>query len=116
MVHDMPSDSIDAQITVEVATEGDQTVITVGGEVDAASADGVRNRILEVIEGGARKLAIDMADVTFMDSSGLRVLIAGYKAAESSGGTLEVRNPSDVVMRLLEITGQRDRFVAAEPG
>jgi anti-anti-sigma factor len=53
-----------------------------------------------------------MAEVSFMDSSGLRVLIAGYKAAEQAGGALGVRNPSDVVTRLLEITGQLDRFVA----
>lgn len=111
MVQDMPSDSMDAQLSVEVSVVGDQTVITVNGEVDAASADGVRNRILEAIEAGTKRVAIDMQDVSFMDSSGLRVLIAGYKAAESSGGTLTVQNPSDVVLRLLEITGQRERFV-----
>jgi anti-anti-sigma factor len=113
MVQDMASEPTDAQLSVDVSVDGTTTVITVNGEVDAASADSVRNRVLEAIEGGAKRLEIDMHDVSFMDSSGLRVLIAGYKAAEAAGGSLGVRNASDVVLRLLEITGQKDRFVSA---
>ena len=111
MVQDMPSEAIENPLSVEKHVESNGTVVAVNGEVDAASADTLRNAILEVIDGGERKLTIDMSDVSFMDSSGLRVLIAGYKAAESAGGVLSVRNPSDVVTRLLEITGQLDRFV-----
>lgn len=112
MVQDMPSsDAIENPLTVQKATDGGEPVITVRGEVDAASADTLRNAIFEVIDGGKPTVTVDMNDVSFMDSSGLRVLIAGYKAAEQGGGALRVRNPSDVVTRLLEITGQLDRFV-----
>lgn len=113
MVQDMPSEAIEDPLSVEKSVEGDVTIVGVTGEVDAASADTLRNAIIEVIDGGSRRVTIDMRDVSFMDSSGLRVLIAGFKAAEASGGTLSVRNPSDVVTRLLEITGQLDRFVSA---
>jgi anti-sigma B factor antagonist len=111
MVQDMPSEAIENPLSVEKSIEGDDTIVSVVGEVDAASADTLRNAIIEAIDAGAKRVSIDMRDVSFMDSSGLRVLIAGYKAAESSGGTLAVRSPSDVVTRLLEITGQLDRFV-----
>ena len=111
MVQDMPSEAIENPLQVRKTGEGAQTVVEVVGEVDAASADILRNAIFEVIDAGSPRLVVDMADVAFMDSSGLRVLIAGYKAAEQAGGALSVRNPSDVVTRLLEITGQLDRFV-----
>ncbi|MEY2474320.1 MAG: anti-sigma factor antagonist [Actinomycetota bacterium] len=111
MVQDMPSEAIENPLSVNKAVEGDQTVVEVTGEVDAASADILRNAIFEVIDGGQSRVIVDMTDVSFMDSSGLRVLIAGYKGAEQAGGALHVRNPSDVVTRLLEITGQLDRFV-----
>ena len=108
----MSSEAVENPLSVEKIVENDKTVVSVVGEVDAASADTLRNAILEVIDGGQPNIAVDMRDVTFMDSSGLRVLIAGFKAAESSGGALKVRDPSDVVTRLLEITGQLDRFVS----
>jgi anti-sigma B factor antagonist len=111
MVQDMPAEAIENPLSVRKAVEGDQTVVEVTGEVDAASADILRNAIFEVIDGGQARVTVDMTEVSFMDSSGLRVLIAGYKAAEQAGGALNVRNPSDVVTRLLEITGQLDRFV-----
>jgi anti-sigma B factor antagonist len=111
MVQDMQSDAIESPLSVEKLVESDRTVVGVSGEVDAASADRLRNAIIEVIDGGQPQVAVDMRDVSFMDSSGLRVLIAGFKAAESAGGALTVRNPSDVVVRLLDITGQLSRFV-----
>ena len=112
MVQPMTSEAIENPLSVEKVVESDRTVVNVNGEVDAASADILRNAILEVIDAGQPKITVDMRDVSFMDSSGLRVLIAGYKAAESAGGSLSVRDPSDVVTRLLEITGQLDRFVS----
>ncbi len=111
MVQEMSSDAVESPLTVEKLVESDRTVIKVTGEVDAASADRLRNAIIEVIDGGQAQVTVDMRDVSFMDSSGLRVLIAGYKAAESAGGALTVGNPSDVVVRLLDITGQLARFV-----
>lgn len=113
-VPDMTTESRDT-LAIKTTNESGRTVVSVGGEVDAASADVLRAAIFDAIEshsGGA--VAIDMAEVTFIDSSGLRVLIAGFKACESGGSSLVVVSPSDPVTRLLEITGQLDRFVPAQ--
>ncbi len=101
-------------LSVTATAERDHTLVSVAGEVDAASADTLRGVITEVIEGGQSTVAVDMSDVSFIDSSGLRVLIAGYKAASAAGGQLSVRTPSEPVTRLLEITGQLERFVPAQ--
>lgn len=108
----MAPESIENQLSVTTAPAADHTVVVVSGEVDAASSDSLRTAIFDVIEGGQPKVVIDMSEVSFIDSSGLRVLIGGYKAAESAGGSLTIGAPSDAVVRLLEITGQYDRFVS----
>jgi anti-sigma B factor antagonist len=113
-VQDMAVENTANPLTVTSAAQGDHTVVSVSGEVDAASADLLRVAIGEVIEGGQARIAVDMSDVSFIDSSGLRVLIAGYKSASAAGGALTVQAPSDPVTRLLEITGQLERFVPAQ--
>lgn len=113
MVGDMAPESVENSLSVSTSAAGDHTLISVSGEVDAASADSLRSTVFDVIEGGQANVKIDMSDVSFIDSSGLRVLIAGYKAAESAGGGLSVAEPSEAVRRLLEITGQLERFVTA---
>ena len=105
---------VENPLSVSTSNANGQIVIAAVGEVDAASADTLRAAIFEAVDGGASSLAIDMSEVSFIDSSGLRVLIAGYKAAESAGGALTVQAPSDAVVRLLEITGQLERFVTTK--
>jgi anti-sigma B factor antagonist len=109
----MAPDSVESPLSVTTNAAGDHTVVAVSGEVDAASADLLRAAIFEVIDGGQSSVAVDMREVGFIDSSGLRVLIAGYKASESAGGRLTVLEPSEAVVRLLDITGQLERFVPA---
>jgi anti-anti-sigma factor len=108
------SSDVENPLSVTTSQTDGRTVIAAVGEVDAASADVLRAAIFEAVDGGQNAIAVDMGEVSFIDSSGLRVLIAGYKAAESAGGALTVQTPSDAVVRLLEITGQLDRFVAAK--
>lgn len=114
MVQDMPVENSATPLSVTSSAAGDHTVVSVVGEVDAASADLLRAAITDVIEAGQSRVAVDMSAVSFIDSSGLRVLIAGYKAANVAGGALTVEAPSDPVTRLLEITGQLERFVPAK--
>ena len=88
--------------------------LTVTGELDASSSALLSTAIERVIDAGESTVAVHMADVTFIDSSGLGALIAGYKKAEASGGNLCVTEPAETVTRLLQLTGQYDRFVAGD--
>lgn len=107
------TDPADNALSVSTTAAGDDTLVVVSGEVDAASADLLRTAIFDLIDGGQANVKVEMSEVGFIDSSGLRVLIAGYKAAETAGGALTVQAPSEAVRRLLEITGQLERFVPA---
>jgi anti-sigma B factor antagonist len=87
---------------------------SISGEIDASTAP----RLVEAVEqlpGHDGAIVLDVKDVSFIDSSGLRVLIALAERARGEGRTVELDNPSTSVVRLLEITGLADMFGLGEP-
>ena len=65
--------------------DADWEVIAVTGEVDLATAPELERAVKAVLEGGPANLVIDLSDTTFMDSTGLRVLITAdleFKGAD----------------------------------
>lgn len=99
---------------VATSTEGDVGVVSAGGELDANSAGRLREACDEVLARGHSAVVVDLAGITFIDSSGLSVLIYAYKQAGERDGSLTVRSPSAAVTRLLEMTGQSERFLGPE--
>jgi anti-sigma B factor antagonist len=61
--------------------------------------------LTNLAEKGMRTVTIDLRDVGFIDSSGLRALVVAHKALQDQGGSLVVANPSASTARLLEVTG-----------
>jgi anti-sigma B factor antagonist len=109
-VLDDPTDP--QELRVERSSEGDVPVVLAAGELDAGSGDRLRGAIDDVFTEGHASVVIDTAGISFIDSSGLSVLIHAYKEASERGGTLTLRSPSDQVVRLLELTGQSERFLS----
>lgn len=74
------------------------------GEIDAASTPELIARLdpLPVVDGD---IVIDLSEVTFIDSSGLRALISAHQRAEQAGRRVVMAQPSAVVRRLLDISG-----------
>jgi anti-anti-sigma factor len=110
-VHDDPA--APQGLTVARISDGGVPVVQAAGELDAASAAQLRAILDEVFTDGHASVEVDMAGITFIDSSGLSALIHAHKQAEARDGTLTLRSPSRIVVRLLELTGQRDRFLGA---
>lgn len=76
------------------------------GELDHFSADGVRTMLDELTEDKSiRFLILDMSDMTFMDSSGVGVIIGRYKRMAARGGGVMVCGANRQVDRLLELSG-----------
>ena len=81
----------------------------ISGEVDASATPALTQAFGgKLFEPGNRIVVLDVEDVTFIDSSGLRVLIQLSSKVGVSGITL--RSPSQSVRRLLELTGLSDTF------
>lgn len=74
------------------------------GELDLAAAPGLESA-LDAVLADSEDVVLDIAEVTFLDSSGLRVLVAAQNQSSEAGKTLTLLNPSAAVSRILEITG-----------
>jgi len=82
----------------------------VAGEVDAVSAQQLEEVFADLPAVGAGSVEVDLAAVTFIDSSGLRVLLGLADRAEAAGASTVIRNPSTPVIRLLTVTQLGSRF------
>ena len=81
-------------------------VVSVSGEIDHHSASSMRREVDNIIWNRTpTHLILDMSEVDFMDSSGLGFIMGRYALMKEIGGTLSLRNPSAVVMKMLNLTG-----------
>jgi len=88
----------------EIIASTDDGMVRVAGEVDAATADQIADAVAEVLDTRL-EVVLDLSQVTYMDSSGLRALILCRQAAEGRSARFEIGSTSPEVARLLEITG-----------
>lgn len=85
-------------------------VIALSGRLMMADVPQVRQRLLEVVEKGGGKLVLDLAEVGFMDSSGLSVLVSVFKAARLKEGDVVLLRPTPTVRSLIELTRLQQIF------
>jgi stage II sporulation protein AA (anti-sigma F factor antagonist) len=88
---------------VATSTDGIR-VLTVAGEIDHHTGDQLR-RALDVTGAARPRIVIDMRQITFMDSTGINILIAAYQAVTEAGGWLRLAAPTDSVLRVLQLVG-----------
>ncbi|MBI2704790.1 MAG: STAS domain-containing protein [Actinobacteria bacterium] len=94
--------SVDPPRDISVSADG---AVMVSGEIDVVNSPGLGTELSERARASAGALVVDLSEVTFMDSSGLRVLLEADEACRARQHSLVIRNPSPAVRRLLEITG-----------
>ena len=91
-------------LSIDVATTDNQTVLTVKGEIDAYTAPLLKEKLLPATAKEAEKIVVDLNDVTYMDSTGLGVFISALKSTKEHGSTLTLVNLQERVHRLFKIT------------
>lgn len=94
---------MDLLVTTQTTAAG--ITITVTGEVDVSCADTLRNALVAALETKAAHITVDLSAVTYIDSTGIGVLVgAAHKAAEQSA-TLTVTHLQKNVARVLSLLG-----------
>ena len=89
----------------EQGSEAGHHVIAVRGEIDLFTAPELKQALTDAIEGGEHRVAIDLTDVSFLDSTALGVLIGAVKRLRSRGGALAIVNTEPSIAKTFEITG-----------
>jgi anti-sigma B factor antagonist len=85
----------------------DEAVVRVAGEIDILAQEPLRSAIAEARSIG-RRLVVDLSETTFMDSTGLTVLLEAWRAQTDAGSEMILRSPSPAVRTLFDITGVGD--------
>jgi anti-sigma B factor antagonist len=97
----------------DVASVDGQTVVTVAGELDLATAPLLADVVDGLHDPGIDTVVLDVTGVEFCDSSGLAVLVRSRQAAEEHGVRVVVRSPPPAMRSLLEITKLHDLIEAS---
>jgi anti-anti-sigma factor len=83
---------------------GDSVVVHVEGDIDVVTASQLRADVSHLVDSGP-DFVLDLSAVPFMDSVGISAVLATREAVLAHGGSLSVRNPSQSVQRVLDLTG-----------
>jgi len=89
-------------LRVAVAEEDGHHVVRVTGEVDLDSSPELWTQLQGALRGG-RPVKVDLSEVSYIDSSGVAMLIKGLKHASKSGQKYQLVDPSPRVMAVLEL-------------
>ncbi|MER7921425.1 MULTISPECIES: STAS domain-containing protein [unclassified Streptomyces] len=98
------SEPTDLGVEVTVISS-DAAIITVCGELDADTGLALQHQLAGQVVHGRRHLVLDLADVPFMDSSGLRVIVRTVNDMRNVDGSVSLAAPTPVVRRVLDLTG-----------
>lgn len=90
---------------LDVMEQNGYTILSVKGEVDVYTAPRLRERLVELVTEGARKIIVDLEQVEFLDSTGLGVLVGGLKRLRSNEGDLSLVCTQTRILKVFEITG-----------
>jgi anti-sigma B factor antagonist len=92
-------------LDLHVTTAAGYTVVEVVGEIDLASAPGLRTCLHQTINAGGRRLVIDLRHVDFIDSMGIGVLVGAHRRLRGlDRGSLQLVAADGLVLRVLRLT------------
>lgn len=107
----LPSENVgEEQLRIEPRTASDRVVISLHGELDLLGAPRLQRAIEHADLGSRGILVLDLKGLEFVDSAGLRVILAAHEDARRAGRELALTKGSEQVQRLLSIAGVDDHL------
>jgi anti-sigma B factor antagonist len=90
---------------------GDVTVIDVSGRITVGEGSyAIRDVVRNLTASGNRQILLNLGDVSYIDSTGIGELVAGFTSAVKAGGTMKLLSPATRVRELLRITAVNTIF------
>jgi anti-sigma B factor antagonist len=90
--------------------------VALRGEIDMQNARQLRTCVEEALKAQPSELVVDMTELTFIDSSGLKELVHAQVALRENGGRLAILNPPRIALRVLEISGLARFLIIRDAG
>lgn len=97
-------------VSVTSRANGDRTVVDVTGEIDVYTAPALREELASLIDNENTDLIVDLTSVSFMDSTGLGVLVGALKKVRTLGGDLRLVIDQEKILKVFRITALTQVF------
>jgi anti-sigma B factor antagonist len=92
-------------LDVQVSERGRYTLVTPLGELDVTNSDRFRDQLIGAVSDAGSAVIVDLSALEFCDSSGMGVLVQGFKRAHERGIAFEVSGAYGRVATILDLTG-----------
>jgi anti-anti-sigma factor len=99
-----------AAIAVEVHHDAGAALVTIGGELEFGTAAALRSTFSDLAQVDADPVVVDLAQLQFIDSTGLSLLVQAKQRFTAEGRRFELRGPTGRVSRVIEISGLSEMF------
>lgn len=99
-----------AKLSLETDNTQSISVMKVRGQVDSETAPELDRALSKLLTDGRNRIVLDMADMEFMSSAGLRALVKALKEAQGSGGDVRLASVSEQVNGVLLTVGMTQMF------
>lgn len=93
------------ELVTSLASEGGTVTVALRGEVDVLTVDQVRVALTEAVEQRPGSIVVELADLAFIDSTGLGALVFGFQRARDTGIAFTLAHPSGAVRQILVLSG-----------
>ena len=103
-----------ADFSVDVHPDRSRVVVVASGELDLATVGHVERELADLRNAGFSDIVLDLRAVSFMDSTGLRLLLGQARTAQDDGYRFRLVDGPPNVRRVFEITGTADTFEFVE--
>lgn len=94
-------------MTITNSLDGEVLVIDIDGRLDTTTAPELEKEFRETLDG-IKELTLDIAKLEYISSAGLRVILSAQKKMSKQGSKMIIKNASEVVMEVFEVTGFAD--------
>jgi anti-sigma B factor antagonist len=93
------------ELDIQVEQHPNQCEIILRGEVDVYTAPRLKEKLIEMIESGCINIVVDLEAVSFIDSSGLGVLVSALRRAREREGAVRIVCTRENILKIFRITG-----------
>lgn len=97
--------TIEGTMELGEETKGDVLIVTIKGRLDAISSPTAEKHVFELINNGANKVVLDLRNVDYLSSAGMRMLLSTTKKLKGQSGKLVLASVTPNVMDVLKISG-----------
>jgi anti-anti-sigma factor len=102
------------QLSIRSQRDGETHTIGVRGEIDIAGVGHVEQELLRAEATDAQAIVLDLSALSFIDSTGVRMLVMAEARSRADSNRLQLRRPPESVLRVLRITGIEERMPFAD--